>query len=91
MKLFPTKCHERATSRKLCLGKHLDSRETKLTVTIEKLIKRKSDKVKENCLVSKWQTTIQKGDKRDLVPFENKLRTMFTIQIKSVEIWEPFY
>lgn len=34
--------------------------------TIEKLIKRKSDQVKENCLVSKWQTTIQKGDKRDL-------------------------
>ncbi|XP_078345431.1 N6-Methyl-AMP deaminase-like [Oculina patagonica] len=34
--------------------------------TIEKLIKRKSGQVNNDCLVSQWQTTIQKEDKRDL-------------------------
>ncbi|KAJ7385324.1 hypothetical protein OS493_016400 [Desmophyllum pertusum] len=36
------------------------------TETIEKLIKRKSNHVNHESLVSQWQTTIQKGDTRDL-------------------------
>lgn len=36
------------------------------TETIEKLIKRKVEQGNNDCLVSQWQTTIQKGEQRDL-------------------------